>query len=446
MHGFSHNPDTVASEKSKAVLALALSILPLALLRLLVSDAQVDWDEELYFQIGRHWNTDLIPYRDLFDVKPPAVFVIYKIYSVFGDSMAAVRVIAQTLLFSSVFVFARALERPPFLFAPVLLLYLSTPHILGANTEVLYIPFILFGASFFLRGKHVLAAVMAAIAINIKYTVVLDLLGALVFLAAWRPATVSPRIIAKTAALVILFSLAIFFAFYIYFAANGVDLISETIARNIQYATEERSEGGLPTVVLGIYLFSGLLIAVGKRYGIELPSGTLVLGLIGWLGLSMLQALVTGQYFMHYFAPTFIPLAFLSASFLQSSYRLMRQALLLSLIGTVPFSAITYLELSNRTQSAWSQFEPLCALERFYIADFYLSAYRACDTSFIPHKYMFPPFFEDERFARISGSGGMTALCNLDYHVVARDPRGKYRVFDSGRNYCAWRENGAGVR
>jgi len=138
--------------------------------RLSVSNLQIDWDEEVYFQIARHWSADVLPYRDIFDHKPPLVYLIYKALSLNGASMAAVRIGAAALLTASLFHLWRSLrDRLSPYFIPFTFGVLSLPTLAGANTEILYIPFIAFAVSFALRDRIVLAGVCAAIAINLNH-------------------------------------------------------------------------------------------------------------------------------------------------------------------------------------------------------------------------------------------------------------------------------------
>jgi hypothetical protein len=160
-------------------LCCIFSVIP----RIILIDTQVDWDEELYFQIGRNWSLEVLPYRDIFDHKPPIVYLIFKLFSIDGISMAFVRATFLLILVSSSFRLWWVLrDRLNMFFMPTFLLVLSAPGIAGTNTEILYIPFIMLFVSEFVAGHRILSALAAAIALNIKYTTGLDILGASLFL------------------------------------------------------------------------------------------------------------------------------------------------------------------------------------------------------------------------------------------------------------------------
>jgi len=67
-------------------------------------------------------------------------------------------------------------------FTFLVLLTLSAFGCLGANSEVLYAPYVLLTGAFLLRGSVLSAALAAAVAVNIKYPVGLDVIGVALFL------------------------------------------------------------------------------------------------------------------------------------------------------------------------------------------------------------------------------------------------------------------------
>jgi hypothetical protein len=57
------------------------------------TDVVLDRDEGVYATVAREWAAGRLPYRDVFDHKPPAIYLIYRsVFALFGASMAPVRV------------------------------------------------------------------------------------------------------------------------------------------------------------------------------------------------------------------------------------------------------------------------------------------------------------------------------------------------------------------
>ncbi|MBK8213676.1 MAG: hypothetical protein IPK71_07990 [Myxococcales bacterium] len=51
-------------------------------------------DQGLYFYVAREWRHGLVPYRDVFDHKPPGIYVVHRIaQSLFGESLASSKIV-----------------------------------------------------------------------------------------------------------------------------------------------------------------------------------------------------------------------------------------------------------------------------------------------------------------------------------------------------------------
>ena len=56
-------------------------------------DVVLDRDEGVYATVAQAWAAGKLPYRDVFDHKPPGIYVIYRaVFACFGESMIPVRV------------------------------------------------------------------------------------------------------------------------------------------------------------------------------------------------------------------------------------------------------------------------------------------------------------------------------------------------------------------
>jgi 4-amino-4-deoxy-L-arabinose transferase-like glycosyltransferase len=69
-------------------------ILALALWAVSFREVALDRDEGVYATVARLWAAGKLPYRDVFDHKPPVVYLLYRAsFGLFGESLAAVRVV-----------------------------------------------------------------------------------------------------------------------------------------------------------------------------------------------------------------------------------------------------------------------------------------------------------------------------------------------------------------
>jgi hypothetical protein len=416
-------------------LAIALlGMLAVFVYRLSLAGVQIDWDEEVYFQIARHWSAGTIPYRDLFDHKPPMVYLLYKVLSLNGESMAAVRIGAAAILAVSLLHLWQSLrDRLSPYFIPVTYGVLSLPAIAGVNTEILYIPFILLAVSFALRGKVLLPALCAAVAVNVKYTVVLDLTGALIFvLALRRDLRQALAVVAAAAAA----ALAVFAGFVVYFEAQGVDLLRATVWNNLTYSANTRRDFFLPLVFLGLTapMFGLAVVGAVTRPRAEVE-WRLFLPLAGWWGLSVAQASITGKYYLHYFAPAFLPVSILAFLFFRPELtRIGRAALPATLLACVPLWIYAERMRAPYAQRA-AAMAARCDIGPFYMADNFLAAYRICG-GFTPRKYLLPGHVLDESRAGALGSAGRDWVCALSIPVLTAVEGGGFEVSADGAAYC----------
>lgn len=386
--------------------------------RIVVSDTQVSWDEELYFQIARGWQHGLIPYRDLFDHKPPMVYVFFMLTSWSGH-LAIVRLLVAFMLIWGVlqmFISLRStgvITRQQLIFlVPALCYLLSCDAAAGTNTELIYAPLILLSYGSLLQGRIYPSAVYATAALTIKYTVLVDICGfAFVYWITNPARQASTRSLTIWALLVISMTVAVYGAFYVYFRMKGVDLIDQIVLRNVEHASLGRAS---PFAVdSGLRKF--LIIAIATTFFVGLPclyrikNPRLFIGASLWLLLCLAQGCITGQYYAHYFYPAFLPLALIWASLdLPELYVAPLLFFLIALQSIQVVNNYIWLRGYERAAAAYRQ---VCAPLNSggYIFTTFLAGYRVCKTSVLD-KFMFPSFYVNDHFVKVSGSGGIKAL------------------------------------
>ena len=428
---------TLQSQRDKTIFygAMFASLIIIAV-RMFVADYQIDWDEELYYQIARGWSDGLVPYRDIFDHKPPFLYVYYWLFTGFGSSLALLRILQSLLLFYAILMTWRYFSnRINILFVPVMLALFSAKGMMGTNTELIYSPFLLFTLVLTLRGKLLAAALSAALVVSIKYTAALDILG--VVLAVW---IIQQRV--RPVLWVSLASASVFITAHglliLYFYSQGVDLIYETILRNIQHSSGEREFLQIhprfwkPVIVLfliGIISLTERKPEADRRF---------VIAMLIWTGLSFLQSQITGRGYFHYFVPVFIPLCLLV---FHLAYNLTKARLRITGYGLTVGVAWYALSLGNyyyqKNRIDTARLSAVCSLKSFHYDGNKLFVYRLCGVQ--PLKYMFPQFYKSEHFQQVSGSGGMQWMRAVNRPVVADDGN-EVRIFDSGQSFADYYE------
>jgi hypothetical protein len=349
--------------------------------------------------------------------------------------MVAARIIGATILLISLIYFFVEAEILGAIFVPLAFALLSFREIAGTNSELIYAPFILMAGALALSGRYTAAAVAAALCMNVKYTAALDLLGVLLFCATLRPEIRKPRTIAYIFGATAAFTLLIYGAFYIYFRFYGVDLVLETIARNLFYSSTHRDPFTLIYYFkIGIYACvaltaAGLILDKPKHHPVALAAA------IAWVALSCAQAAVTGRYYFHYFAPVFIPLSVITAMYFRMKQRWVQYAAIAGAVAITPLAVRSALSRNAIDSTKAAAFEQFCDQKPFYVLDNYLAAYRHCP-DFVPHKYMFSGFLTAEGLSSVAQSGGMATLCHLNMPILARKEGGGVARYNSGQDYC----------
>jgi hypothetical protein len=403
--------------------------------RLLVADAQLNWDEELYWQVAQAWNEGGLPYVDIFDHKAPLVYVVQLVYSGFSGSIWLLRASATLVLALSAACFGLAMwpERKDLAvaFTFLVLLTLSAFGCLGANSEVLYAPYLLLTGAFLLRGSVLSAALAAAVAVNIKYPVGLDVIGVALFaISSGRLAR--PTAIRFFAAFAITASL-VWLAFYAYFRLRGVDLIEATITVNLAHAMSERRAllGALGSYAVTRFVIVAASLGVWSLLSGARPDRSARWGLLVWAAFSLLQAVITGKTYYHYFIPVYLPLSALLVSHWRTGQRVPWRRASVTLgavlaLATLGGAAAQYGHFAKAREDLASGVCPRLRGRTVYVADELLATYRICNLR--PGKFMFPPFVFQHHFVQVAGSEGLGELEAFDVVVVSPESRFAPRV------------------
>ena len=289
-------------------------------------------DEGEYAYAARVWSDGGLPYRDVFNQKPPMVIALYRACAALSSSPAAPRYAAMlAALLTGLALLLLAPKRwtvPARLAAPLAYLTLSTAPVgdfgFAANTEVFAAAFTawaVWAASRATWGFAALSGLLAGAALMTKQTALWPALAAGAF-AAWRGGrTVEPKAAAAFAggcALVPLFWLGYFWA------RGGLGFFWDcVVAGNMRYASQAgwsaaAEQARFFAVDLGPAFLKGswpawALAAFGLR-GLEARwDNRGELAAVLWLAGGLLAAATGLLLFPHYFLQAAPPLCLLAA-------------------------------------------------------------------------------------------------------------------------------------
>lgn len=386
--------------------------------RAILADAQVDWDEELYYQIARGWTHGVTPYSGIFDHKPPMVYVVYMLTSWSNHLFVLRAFVAIALVLGAFWTFdalrraGRISSRQLMFLVPALCCLLSRSSASGTNTELIYTPLVMLSFGSLLDGRTSLSAAFAAFALTIKYTALTEIFGlGLVYWVTAPDARCRSRSLVRWGALVILLSAVSYIAFYLYFRSKSVDLIDQIVFRNIEHARRSEEQPFSTDSGLREFLFitAATSIPVGCACFFRAKNRSLLIGALAWLLLSVGQACISRQYYSHYFYPTYLPLTLIWASLqLEEIFVVPLIIGLVVIESTNVQSNFYYLEEYLR---ASDEYRKVCSdiNSGGYIVSPFMAGYRICGT-LIVDKFVFPAFYFDEHFIQVSGSGGPRAF------------------------------------
>ncbi|MCW7493203.1 glycosyltransferase family 39 protein [Leptospira sp. 2 VSF19] len=146
----------------------------------------IDWDEITYSLIGEGWLQGKLPFRDLWDIKPIGIYLVYAIiHGLLGFSIFAIRVSTLLVVVSSAFIIWLLLRKTNRSFAfgtgfGFLILFSYFLNGLSGNTELFYLCLETVGVWFLFYGKkqyRFLSPLAFGFAFIIKYNTAFDILG-----------------------------------------------------------------------------------------------------------------------------------------------------------------------------------------------------------------------------------------------------------------------------
>lgn len=308
---------------------LALAAVLFVALRVPVLHIPLERDEGEYAYFAQRTLAGDMPYRDMFNQKPPGIFLLYLVpVGLFGTSVAAIHVtlyVWTALTAVAVYAVARQLVgRQPAAFAMPLFAVLSQSPVwraTAANTEQFMLLPLALSVAAALRalrgGKSVwwgVAGFMAMSACWFKQIAVLyfPLLAALLVAGCgWSLARLFKGI--ATAALGVVLAAVPVLA---YFAAKGVwnEFLDAVWRHNVTYATTITWERGRPLLVdefrnqypsHWLYWLLALPVLLDWRRAQRRSSGVLA----GWMLAALAGASIGLRFFSHYYVPCGPPLA-----------------------------------------------------------------------------------------------------------------------------------------
>ena len=317
-------------------------------------------DQGIFACIGQNILKGLVPYRDLWDQKPPGIHFTYALFLwLFGDSMRAIQVMdLLALAITALMIYALAREvsgTRAGIFSLLIYFFYSDPLFYGygsgywarSQAETYMVPFLVGGFLVFFRflrfptgWRAWIAGLLWGAAFIFKYTALLYPLCALVFLglrtisARKRLSQPTFRSLGRTLILLGFGFTSALLPFIIYFGLHGAlkDFFTISVLYNLKYAGAEASGGVDAAVMLGQWVkwtlrnpflwLTGLAggIAVAARARKE-PETALWLF---WLAAAWGAIVMNGRYFHYYFIQIAPPLALLSACLLDHCINTMK--------------------------------------------------------------------------------------------------------------------------
>lgn len=340
----------------------------------------MDRDEGVYAVVAREWAAGALPYRDVFDHKPPNVFLAYRLAMAFGpEDLLAPRVLWAALVWGTALVctlLVREMSGSTNLSGPLaaglLVPFLAySPEVSGgtANTEPLMLFFLVLAAFAGLRTAtrcSILWPLGAGLAYGLamlsKPVCILEgCLGAAVVLAAAKG-----RRVQTLAALVAGAALPLL-AWLAYFAARGglAAFVEAVIGYNLAYEAAYRA----PFVVRAHHVFEtvagGFLPASLGAAAAAILQGyrrrTSEVVVLMWCVVGLLQLLAMGRIFTHYLHQIGPPLS-LATGLAVAGVMAERRGYVLSALKTILLLALSTALLMSlpeyrKWQATWASWD-----------------------------------------------------------------------------------------
>lgn len=326
-----------------AFLLLLLCLLPI-LLFLPAMGAPFERDEGAYATIAQGVLDGKVPYRDLFDNKPPLIYGWYALsFALFGESVWAPRIVASLLLsLTTLAVFGQAKLVMPrgvaYTAAAVFALCTGLPWVaLHANTEAyMLLPLVTSLIAFTLGVRSerlwwfVACGALGGLAVMTKQVAIWNVIALAVVAASWRPPESDSLIVRFRPALCILAGAAASISLVVLpFLVNGSagDLIYANLQYNWLYVGALSMAQRLLNAGYGLLLFFGVAapVIVAGAAGLltiwrERRRQTYY-AVAAWAVGSAVGVATGGRFFPHYFLHLLPALAILSAVVFYESWQ-----------------------------------------------------------------------------------------------------------------------------
>ncbi|MCC2980723.1 DUF2029 domain-containing protein [Sphingomonas sp. IC4-52] len=323
-------------------------------------------DEDFYFTVARDMWAGALPYVDIWDRKPPGLFLIYLLPAAlpFGWGIIAYQALALVAVVITAWIIARLAEaggwaRGATLSGVAYILWLNLASGQGGQSPVFYNP-LMAGAALLIIGNRArsgwrdgAAMLLVGLALQVKYSALFEGLffGIWIMARDWRAGRPIGRVAVPGVGLATLALLPTIAAAGYYAAIGHLDAFTFANFRSI---SARRTDPALERVgnflKVAALLLPLLVMAVDSvrhgagGQGAGQPQGEVAPGaqrfLLCWLSVAIAGIVVFGGWFDHYALPAIVPGAVCAAGFLGARQRGRMVALgLAALIGTVTIVA-----------------------------------------------------------------------------------------------------------
>lgn len=377
--------DSLDRKTTLLVLLLSIVVLGIELLTVFWTELNGRFDDDalIYFAMGRGILNGLIPYRDLFETKPPGIFVLSALSLKLGGTLFAklMQIIALATIPCSLIVAARRILSPVeegmhhllFLLACVLGLLLSLyaetfsggfqVESLGAAVTMLYLSLVALAPDWWGWKRMIVGSICIAVAVMLKEPFIL-VIGAGNILLANKPASIVTTFAlpAAFAAIVILLMLTVSgsltpYLFYLqYMLTQGTTLFNGPLLLRpfLLHQFLEHALAFSPLFVLLLPVLIGSVLAVVCKNHRELRTR------IAWtarivvaLYLAFLAVGTGGDFFGHHFVfalPVYGALVLLLMREARRDHSSVRPWTLLPLITLTVLTALFHTRTNPLTQ------------------------------------------------------------------------------------------------
>jgi 4-amino-4-deoxy-L-arabinose transferase-like glycosyltransferase len=294
----------------------------------------IDTDESLYLIIAQHWLRGELPYQSVWDqhsVGLPALFALVQFF--FAGSVAAIRITAAIAVAATatvVFSTARLLERQHLPAAIAALFYIAWTSRwwgLAANCE-LYLNALIASAMYLLikeiispspQGRQLLrycmASLLLGLAVQVKQVAVAETALFFCVLYALHHRAEPHRkmiLIASAGFCFLLPSLVV----VLYFAAHGLtaEYLQAVVFYNLAYVGAHPTLAEIATRVPRSFIVT-FAIVIGSALVIWRSRNWPQILVLGWAAAAIVDAVIPGQFWGHYFILLLPPTALLTGHF-----------------------------------------------------------------------------------------------------------------------------------